>query len=137
MSLKVNSVFTLFVFILLSIIFVDRVCCQRLAFAQSSYNLDISDDPKNIIIKYCKQYADSASEGIDVIQDLIGAGIVPSSYLWYDMWRWNQQYESRKQSPNKIKLKIIEDLCRFYCYINRPSNNYYCLFDFEMKWKLQ
>lgn len=80
MSLKVNSVFTLFVFILLSIIFVDRVCCQRLAFAQSSYNLDISDDPKNIIIKYCKQYADSASEGIDVIQDLIGAGIVPSSY---------------------------------------------------------
>jgi hypothetical protein len=39
-----------------------------------------SNDSKNVVIKYCKEYADSAAMGIDVIQDLIGAGVVPSSY---------------------------------------------------------
>ena len=79
MVLKLNNVFTLFVF-LLSIIFVDRVCNTSLVFAQTSYIPDDSSDPKNIIIKYCKQHPDSVAKGIDVIQDLIGAGIVPSSY---------------------------------------------------------
>ncbi len=69
----------LFVF-LLSIIFVNRIWNTNLVFAQSSYDSDNSSDPKNIIIKYCKQYADSVANGIDVIQDLIGAGIVPNTY---------------------------------------------------------
>ena len=79
MTVKLNNVFMLFVF-LLSIIFVDRIWNSSLVFAQSSYLPDNSSNPKNIIIKYCKQYADSVAKGIDVIQDLIGAGIVPSSY---------------------------------------------------------
>ena len=80
MQMKMNSVFTLLVLVYISIIFVGRVWNLGLAFAQSSYTPDISTDPKNIIIKYCNKYADSVAKGIDVIQDLIGAGIVPSSY---------------------------------------------------------
>ena len=80
MQLKTNSVFALIVLVFLSIIFVGRFWSVGLAFAQSSYALDISNDPRNIIIKYCHQYADSVAMGTDVIQDLIGAGLVPSSY---------------------------------------------------------
>ena len=66
--------------ILLLIILVNRNCNRNLAYAQNSYVTDNSSNSKIIIIKYCKQYADSTAVGIDVIQDLIGAGIVPSSY---------------------------------------------------------
>ncbi|MGA8842355.1 MAG: hypothetical protein WB511_02125 [Nitrososphaeraceae archaeon] len=76
---KTNNVLMLFAF-LFSIIFVNRIGNTNLVFVQSSYDSDNSSDPKNIIIKYCKQYADSVANGIDVIQDLIGAGIVPNSY---------------------------------------------------------
>ena len=55
------------------------MCNPHPIFAQNS-NTQYSSDTKNTIIKYCKQYADSVDKGIDVIQDLIGAGIVPSSY---------------------------------------------------------
>ena len=71
----------LFIIVFISIIFVDRVWSPSPLFAESSsYCQDIPSDSKNLIIKYCKQYADSVSKGIDVIQDLIGAGIVPNSY---------------------------------------------------------
>ena len=39
-----------------------------------------SNDSRNIIIKYCEQFANSVSKGMNVIQDLIGAGLIPSSY---------------------------------------------------------
>ena len=87
MSLQINSIFTLFVIVFISITFGASNWNQAPVFAQSSYTQDISNNPKNLIIKYCEQYADSVSKGIDVIQDLIGAGIVPSSYYGTDMWR--------------------------------------------------
>jgi hypothetical protein len=63
------------------IISVDPVWNPTLTFAQSSgYSQDIPSGSNNLIMKYCKQYADSVSKGIDVIQDLIGAGILPNSY---------------------------------------------------------
>ena len=76
-----NKVFTLIFLVFLSIIIVNRFWNPSLVFAQSSiYISDFSSDPKSIIVKYCNLYADSVSKGIDVIQDLIGAGMVPSSY---------------------------------------------------------
>ena len=78
MQLKTNSVFALIVLVFHSIIFVGRFWSVGLPFAQSSYALDISNDPRNILIKYCNKYAYSVAMGIDVIQDLIGAGLVPS-----------------------------------------------------------
>jgi hypothetical protein len=74
-----NSILTLFIIVFISIIFADCVWNLNSVFAQS-YNQDTPSDSKNLIIKYCKQYADSVSKGIDVIQDLIGAGILPNSY---------------------------------------------------------
>ena len=80
MSLQLDSVFTLIVVVLISIILLECNWTQGPVSAQSSYTPDTSTDSKNIIMKYCKQYADSAAMGIDVIQDLIGAGLVPNSY---------------------------------------------------------
>jgi hypothetical protein len=60
------------------VILPDRLWNPNLCYAQSY--TEATNDPKNMIIKYCTQFPDSVSEGIDVIQDLIGAGIVPSSY---------------------------------------------------------
>jgi hypothetical protein len=51
-----------------------------LFFAQKIYIPNISNDSRNIIIKYCEQFANSVSKGMNVIQDLIGAGLIPSSY---------------------------------------------------------
>ena len=51
-----------------------------LVFAQNRHTPNISNDSRNIIIKYCEQFANSVSKGMNVIQDLIGAGLIPSSY---------------------------------------------------------
>ena len=51
-----------------------------LVFAQNGNTPNISNVSKNIIIKYCVQFANSVSNGMNVIQDLIGAGLIPSSY---------------------------------------------------------
>ena len=80
MSLQINDVFTLFIIILALVIFLYCVGNPNLVFAQNSYTPNISNDSRNIIIKYCLQFADSVSKGMDVVQDLIGAGVVPSSY---------------------------------------------------------
>ena len=80
MSLKINNIFGLFVIVFISTIFVDSIWSASPIFAQTSSSQDIPSDSNNLIMKYCKQYADSVSKGIDVIQDLIGAGILPGSY---------------------------------------------------------
>ena len=75
-----NSIFRIFVLVFISSISLEHNWTQGPIFAQSSNDPVIPNDSKNIIVKYCKQYADSVSKGIDVIQDLIGAGILPNSY---------------------------------------------------------
>ncbi|MGA8843419.1 MAG: hypothetical protein WB511_07515 [Nitrososphaeraceae archaeon] len=45
-----------------------------LVFAQNGNTPNISNDSRNIIIKYCVQFANSVSKGMNVIQDLIGVG---------------------------------------------------------------
>ena len=77
--MKMNGI-ALIVLVFLCVSFIGRVLDQGLVFGQGSHNPNISTDPKNIIINYCKQFEDSVAMGIDVIQELIGAGIVPSSY---------------------------------------------------------
>jgi len=62
------------------VIFVDCIWNLNPIFIQSSYGQDTPSDSRYLIIKYCKQYADSVSKGTDVIQDLIAAGILPNSY---------------------------------------------------------
>jgi len=73
-----NRLSTLFVIIIVLVILPDHLWNPNLSHAQSYKQA--TNDPKNIIIKYWAQFADSVSEGIDVIQDLIGAGIIPDTY---------------------------------------------------------
>jgi hypothetical protein len=39
-----------------------------------------SSDPNAVVIQYCLRFSDSVKMGTNVVQDLIGAGILPSSY---------------------------------------------------------
>jgi hypothetical protein len=75
-----NNATTLFFIISISIIFVDSVWDLGFVRAQTSNVKDIPDNPHNIIVKYCVQFADSVARGTDVVQDLIAAGMVPDSY---------------------------------------------------------
>ena len=75
-----NNATTLFFIISISIIFVNSVWDLGFVHAQTSDVKDIPDNPHNIIVKYCVQFADSVARGTDVIQDLIAAGMVPDSY---------------------------------------------------------
>jgi hypothetical protein len=79
MSLQKHDIFTLFIIIFVLMTLLHLVWNLDPIFAQNT-NTPYASDTKNIIIKYCNLYADSATKGIDVIQDLIGAGILPSSY---------------------------------------------------------
>ena len=75
-----NNATTLFFIISISIIFVDSVWDLGFVRAQTSDVKDVPNNPHNIIIKYCVQFADSVARGTDVVQDLIAAGMVPNSY---------------------------------------------------------
>jgi hypothetical protein len=75
-----NNATTLFFIISISIFFVDSVWDLGFVRAQTSDVKDIPDNPHNIIVKYCVQFADSVARGTDVVQDLIAAGMVPDSY---------------------------------------------------------
>jgi hypothetical protein len=75
-----NNAATLFFVISISIIFVDSGWDLGFVRAQTSDVKDIPDNPHNIIVKYCVQFADSVARGTDVVQDLIAAGMVPDSY---------------------------------------------------------
>ena len=80
MSMQLNNTFTLFLIISISILFLGQIRYPNFVNAQNNYNTDNPNNPKNIIIKYCEQFAHSVARGMDVVQDLIGAGVVPSSY---------------------------------------------------------
>jgi hypothetical protein len=75
-----NNATTLFFLISISIIFVDSVWDLGFVLAQTSDVKNIPDNPHNIIVKYCVQFADSVARGTDVVQDLIAAGMIPNSY---------------------------------------------------------
>jgi hypothetical protein len=75
-----NNATTLFFLISISIIFVYSVWDLGFVLAQTSDVKNIPDNPHNIIIKYCVQFADSVARGRDVVQDLIAAGMIPNSY---------------------------------------------------------
>jgi hypothetical protein len=47
-----------------------------------SNSLDSDDriNAENVIIKYCMKYTDSASLGVNVVQELIGAGLISQTF---------------------------------------------------------
>lgn len=71
----------------ISVLYLDRVIYPSIATSEN-YSLE---DPRDVITKYCEQHADSVAKGIDVVAELIGAGIVPNSYYGYTCQNLDQQ----------------------------------------------
>ena len=72
----IKSVRSLLIVFLISLLYVN---INFLATFGNSMN-DTSTNPNDVVIKYCLRFSDSVKMGTNVVQDLIGAGILPSSY---------------------------------------------------------
>lgn len=61
-------------------------------------SLDTNDvtNAENIIIHYCMKYTDSASLGVNVVQELIGAGLISQTFSQ----KTCQQVESEHKMDN-------------------------------------
>jgi hypothetical protein len=78
---------------------VNSIICFPSLSGQSSHNPNILTDPKKIYINYCKQFEDSVAIGIDAIEELIAAEIVPSSY-------YGKTYQEETKSLNHVNLLV-------------------------------
>ena len=74
-------------------------------------SLDSNDktNAENIIIHYCMKYTDSASLGINVVQELIGAGLISQTFSQKTCQQVESEHKMDNLETNSSSLLVTKN----------------------------